>query len=153
MIVALNILWLLLGGGLLAGVVWFLVGVIAALTIVGLPWARACFTLGQFSFLPFGKEVISRKELSGHDDIGTGPLGTIGNIVWFLLVGWWLALWHLALALFLVFTIIGIPFAIAHLKLAGASLFPIGKTVQPKELVAMAKQENAAARLEEIRDR
>jgi uncharacterized membrane protein YccF (DUF307 family) len=65
--------------------------------------------------------------------VGTGPLGEIGNIVWIVLAGWWLALGHLIAAIILAVTIIGIPFAWAHLKLAGIALWPIGKMIVPAE--------------------
>ena len=68
---------------------------------------------------------------AGRSDLGTGPLGLIGNIIWLVLAGWWLALGHLLTALLLAVTIIGIPFAWAHLKLAGIALWPIGKMIVP----------------------
>ena len=61
----------------------------------------------------------------------TGPLGLVGNIIWLVLAGWWLALGHVIVALLLAITIIGIPFAWAHLKLAGIALWPIGKMIVP----------------------
>jgi hypothetical protein len=64
-----------------------------------------------------------------QSDIGTGPLGLIGNLIWLLLAGWWLALAHIATAVVLAVTIIGIPFAWAHVKLAGIALWPIGKVI------------------------
>ena len=66
---------------------------------------------------------------SGRHDIGTGAFGLLGNIVWLVLAGWWLALGHLLTAILLAVTIIGIPFAWAHLKLAGIALWPIGKMI------------------------
>jgi uncharacterized membrane protein YccF (DUF307 family) len=78
---------------------------------------------------PFGQKAVSREAYTGQQDIGTGPLGVIGNIVWLVLAGWWLALGHLATAIVLAVTIIGIPFAWAHLKLAGIALWPIGKII------------------------
>ena len=66
-----NFLWFILGG-VVMGLAWWLVGLVALLTIVGIPWAKASFVIGQFSFFPFGKEAISRKELHQADDIGTG---------------------------------------------------------------------------------
>ena len=150
MSLGLNILWFVLGG-LLSGLLWYLAGLVMAVTIIGLPWARACFMLGNFNFAPFGRDVISRKDLSGESDIGTGPLGAIGNVIWFVLFGWVLALLHLCWAVLLALTIIGIPFAIQHIKLAGAALFPIGKTVESNELVALARQESAADRLQSLR--
>ena len=74
---------------------------------------------------------MDRAELTGIPDTGTGPLGVIGNIIWFVLAGWWLALGHLLTALVLAVTIVGIPFAWAHLKLAGIALWPIGKVIVP----------------------
>ena len=128
LIFILNILWFVLGG-FFAGLGWVLAGVIMAITIIGIPWARSCFMLARYTFWPFGYDIVSREQYYGEHDIGTGALGTIGNIIWFVLAGWWLAIMHIAAAAALAVTIIGIPFAWAHVKLALASLFPIGKTV------------------------
>ena len=126
-----NILWFILGG-VLMGLGWWVAGVLCAITIVGLPWAKACFVIGQFAFFPFGKEAVSRSVVSGANDIGTGVLGTIGNVLWFLFAGLWLALGHLASALGCFVTIIGIPFGVQHIKLALIALAPIGKTIVSK---------------------
>jgi len=150
MLTVLNILWFILGG-FLAGLGWWLAGILCAITIVGLPWARACFMLGNFTFWPFGRDVISRKELTGRDDLGTGTFGTIGNIIWLIFAGWWLALGHIMLAISLGLTIIGIPFAIQHLKLAYASLFPIGQTVVDAEMVHEARRNRAATQVQQLR--
>ena len=141
-----NFLWFVFGGFLM-GLGWWIVGAIAIITIVGIPWGKACFVFGQFAFLPFGKEAISRKELSQTDDIGTGSLGLLGNIVWFVFAGIWLAIGHVLSALACAVTIIGIPFAIQHLKLASIALAPIGKTIVSKEVAAAARQRNAEAQL------
>jgi uncharacterized membrane protein YccF (DUF307 family) len=132
-----NVLWFVLGGFFM-GLGWCLAGALAFVTIVGIPWAKACFVIGQFAFFPFGNEAISRKHLTHRDDIGTGPLGLLGNVIWFLLAGLWLALGHLLSALVCFVTIIGIPFGIQHLKLAGIALAPIGKIIVPKEVAAAA---------------
>jgi uncharacterized membrane protein YccF (DUF307 family) len=124
----LNVLWFILGG-FIAGLAWILAGLIMAITIIGLPWARSCFMLARFSFWPFGYDIVSRDQLYGREDLGTGTLGTVGNVIWFVLAGWWLAIGHIAAAIGLAVTIIGIPFAWQHVKLAIASLFPVGKTV------------------------
>lgn len=124
----LNLLWFVFGGWI-SGLLWLLAGVILAITIIGLPWAQAAFRIASFSFWPFGREVISREELYGQHDLGTGSLGLVLNIVWFIFAGWWLALHHLVLAVALAVTIIGIPFAIQHIKLAIISIAPVGKTV------------------------
>ncbi len=110
---------------------WLVAAGIMAITIIGLPWSRAAFTLALYTLAPFGRTTVPRDQLEGHETIGTSPLGAIGNIVWLLLAGWWLALEHLVLAFAFAVTIIGLPFAWAHLKLAGLSLWPIGMTVIP----------------------
>ena len=78
-----------------------------------------------------------RDQYSGTEDMGTGPLGMLGNIIWLVLAGWWLALGHVITAFLLAITIIGIPFAWAHLKLAGLALWPIGKVIVPAESVPL----------------
>ena len=108
---------------------WLLAAVIMALTIIGLPWARAAWNIAVYTFLPFGRTVLPRDEVAGDEDLGTGPLGIIGNLIWFLLAGWWLAIAHVVTAFGLAITIIGIPFAWAHLKLALLSLWPVGRTI------------------------
>jgi uncharacterized membrane protein YccF (DUF307 family) len=126
----LNVLWIVLGG-LWMAVGWVIAAVIMAITIVGLPWARSALTIAAYTLLPFGQRVVSRAEYTGREDLGTGPLGLIGNLIWLVLAGWWLALGHIITAVVLAVTIIGIPFAWAHLKLAGLALWPIGKMVVP----------------------
>jgi len=128
----LNILWVVTGGVWMAAG-WLIAGVIMAITIVGLPWARAAFNIAQYTFMPFGFEAVPRNEVTGEHDIGTGGAGMVGNVIWLVLAGWWLALAHLITAIGLAVTIIGIPFAWAHLKLAGLALWPIGKTIVPRE--------------------
>jgi uncharacterized membrane protein YccF (DUF307 family) len=134
-----NLLWFILGG-VWMGIAWWIAGALAYVSIVGIPWGKACFVIGKFTFFPFGKEAISRKELKQKDDIGTGILGTIGNVIWFILAGIWLAIGHVSSALLNFITIIGIPFGIQHLKLAGIALAPIGKAVVLKEVAAAARK-------------
>jgi uncharacterized membrane protein YccF (DUF307 family) len=132
--ILLNLLWLICGGVAMAAG-WLIAAIIMAITIVGIPWARAAFNIAVYALLPFGYRAVSRAEYVGREDIGTGPLGTLGNLVWLVLAGWWLALGHLIIAIVLAVTIIGIPFAWAHLKLAGLALWPIGKMIVPAESV------------------
>ncbi len=115
----LNILWFIFGGWI-AGTAWVLAGVLLAITIIGLPWTPAAFRIAGFAYFPFGKVVIDRD---------TGPTSLLLNIVWFLVAGWWLALHHIVLAIGLAVTLIGIPFAWQHVKLALISLTPVGKAV------------------------
>ncbi|MDA8230930.1 MAG: YccF domain-containing protein [Magnetospirillum sp.] len=121
MALILNILWLVFGG-LAMAFGWLVAAALMAITIVGLPWAPAALRIAGYTLLPFGRRV---EERDG------GALGFLGNVVWFLLAGWWLALGHLVLAAAFAVTIVGIPFAWAHLKLAGLSLAPVGKAVVP----------------------
>jgi uncharacterized membrane protein YccF (DUF307 family) len=128
----LNLAWIVCGG-LWMAVAWMIAAVIMAITIIGLPWTRAAFNIGAYTLLPFGQKAVSRAAYSGAEDIGTGPLGLFGNVIWLVLAGWWLALGHLITAVLLAVTIIGIPFAWAHLKLAGIALWPIGKVIVPAD--------------------
>ena len=146
-----NFLWFIMGG-VLMGLGWWLAGLLAFVSIVGIPWGKACFVIGQFAFLPFGKEAVSRKDLSRQDDIGTGVFGFVGNILWFLVAGVWLAIGHVASAVACFVTIIGIPFGIQHLKLAAIALAPIGKTIVDKEVAAAVRGENAQSTLAKLRD-
>lgn len=124
----LNLLWIVFGGLWMAAG-WLIAAVIMAITIVGLPWSRAALEIATYTLLPFGHTVVPREAYTGHAGLGSGPLGLIGNLIWLVLAGWWLALGHLVIAFFLAITVIGLPFAWAHLKLAGLALWPIGRTV------------------------
>lgn len=145
-----NCIWFAFGG-VFMGLAWAVIGAVAFLTVIGIPWGKACFMLANFSFFPFGREVIDRKELTGKGDVGTSGWGTVGNIIWFFLAGWPLALSHVFFGVVSCCSIIGIPFGIQHFKLAGASLFPVGKTVVDKHLAVAARTENAEKRLSEMR--
>lgn len=125
----LNILWLALGG-LWMALGWLVAALVLALTIVGLPWARAALTIAGLSLLPFGQGSLNRAVATGRGDLGTGPLGLLGNVIWLVLAGWWLALGHLMAAVVNAVTIIGLPFAWAHLKLARLALWPVGRTLR-----------------------
>ena len=119
----LNLAWIIFGGLWMAAG-WVIAGIVMAITIIGLPWARAAFNIAIYTLLPFGQEMRSTPN--------AGVLSLLGNVIWFVLAGWWLALGHLILAVALAITIIGLPFAWAHLKLAAASLFPVGKEIVPR---------------------
>lgn len=124
----LNVLWIFTGG-LWMAIGWLIAAVVMALTIIGLPWARAAFNIAAYTLMPFGYIALPRDASPGQTDLGTGPLGMIGNVIWLLLAGWWLALGHIVTAVGLAVTIIGIPFAWAHLKLALLSLWPVGRAI------------------------
>ena len=128
----LNIVWIVFGGLWMAAG-WLIAALIMAITIIGLPWTRAALEIATYTLLPFGQTVVPREIYTGHAGIGSGPLGLVGNVIWLVLAGWWLALGHLVTAIMLSITVIGLPFAWAHLKLAGISLWPIGKTVVTRD--------------------
>jgi uncharacterized membrane protein YccF (DUF307 family) len=128
----LNVLWMICGGIYMAAA-WLLAALLMVITIVGIPWARAAFNIAAYTLLPFGQKAVSRSDYFGHEDVGTGPLGLLGNLIWLVLAGWWLALAHLLTAIVLAISIIGIPFAWAHFKLAGLALWPIGKMIVPAD--------------------
>jgi uncharacterized membrane protein YccF (DUF307 family) len=116
-----NIIWLVLAG------FWMFVGyliaaVLLAITIVGLPFAKQSLKLGGYALWPFGRALIQSP--TRHKG-----LSVIGNVLWFVLAGWWLALGHLVTGVALCLTIIGIPLGIADIKMAGAALVPFGRTV------------------------
>lgn len=115
----LNILWFVFGGWI-SGSLWILAGALLAITIIGLPWTPAVFRMASFSYWPFGRAAV-------HRDTGFGS--ALLNILWIVLAGWWLALHHIVLAVGLAVTIIGIPFAWQHVKLAGLALTPVGMDV------------------------
>ena len=119
----LNVLWVVFGG-LYMALAWLIAALIMAITIIGIPWARAALTIALYTLLPFGHTVVDRPA-----GLGRGPLGLLGNLIWLVLAGWWLALGHLITAICLAITIIGLPFAWAHVKLAGLALWPIGKEI------------------------
>jgi uncharacterized membrane protein YccF (DUF307 family) len=134
----LNVLWLVTGGIWMA-LAWLLAAVIMAITIIGLPWARAAYNIASYTLLPFGRVALPRDEVAGREDLGTSPVGTLGNVIWLVLAGWWLALGHIITGVGLALTIIGIPFAWAHLKLALLSLWPIGRTIVSIEDAALLR--------------
>jgi len=116
----LNILWLVLSG------VWLFLGyalaaVIMCVLIVTIPWGIAAWRVGVYALWPFGKTVVDRPT--------AGVGSALGNVVWVVLAGWWLALGHIATAIALAITIIGIPFAWANLKMLPVALLPLGKQI------------------------
>jgi uncharacterized membrane protein YccF (DUF307 family) len=104
--------------------------------IITIPFALQSLKLASFSLWPFGRTIV-KKPTAGAGSV-------IGNLIWLLLAGWWLALGHLISAVFLVITIIGIPFAIAHMKLAATALWPMGREIVPLNRVVNTDYEIVA---------
>ena len=127
----LNVLWFVFGGWI-SGLLWLLGGAVLAITVVGLPWAFAAWRIASYSFWPFGREVVWRDQAEGRGDVGTGPLGMVLNVIWFIFAGWYIALSHLVIAVAEFVSIIGIPFALKDLELAKLALAPVGRTIRVK---------------------
>lgn len=119
----LNILWVVFGGGFIIWLEYLIGGLLLCLTIIGIPFGVQCFKLAGLGLLPFGKDI--------SDAPGASPVGCVLNVFWILVAGIWIFLSHLGLALGLAITVIGIPFAIQHVKLAMLALAPFGKRVRP----------------------
>ena len=113
----LNILWNVPGLGFVAAFFWALAGCVMAITVIGLPWAKACFTLANYTLAPFGREVVSRRDVTGRWSLGAGGWGLLANIIWFLFVG---------------------------SGLAAYSIAPVGKVVVPSQVAAAIDRERAA---------
>ena len=128
----LNIIWLVLCGWWMA-LLYTLAGVLMCLLIITIPFGLQAFKLAGFMLWPFGRTVVRRAD--------AGAPSVIGNVIWLLLVGWELAIGHLVSAVLLTITIIGIPLALANLKLVPISLLPFGRTIVP---VAHAEATGAA---------
>ncbi len=126
MTLMLNVLWFIFGGWV-SGLLWLLTALVLALPIVGLPWAAAALRLGVFAFAPFGRRAIPRTGLY----VGRGGLDVVLNVIWVIFAGWWLALHHLLIGALQFVSVIGIPFAAQHFKLAALSLAPVGTEIVP----------------------
>ena len=146
-----NLVWFCLLGGFWSWLLWLMASALCFISVVGIPWSRACYNISELAAAPFGKEAINRRELTLKRDIGTSVFGTVGNLVWLLLIGIWIALAHTIAGVACCITILGIPFGLQHFKLAGLAVAPIGKSIVRKELAAEARASNAKADLEKVR--
>jgi len=125
----LNVIWLVLAGLWLA-LGYLLAAILLAITIVGLPFAKQSLKLARYALWPFGWALVE-----SPDRMRT--LSAVGNVLWFVLAGWWLAVVHLVSGIALCLTIVGIPLGIADIKMAGAALVPFGRSaVRAHELNA-----------------
>lgn len=120
----LNIIWLVLCGVWMA-LAYAVAGVICCVLIITFPWGLASFRIANYALWPFGRTTVERR------DAGAGSL--IGNIVWIVFAGWWLALGHVVTGIALCLTIIGIPFGIANFKMIPLSLVPLGREIVPTD--------------------
>ena len=116
----LNIIWLIFAGIWMA-IAYVIAGILMCITIIGIPFGVQAFKLGGYALWPFGRTLVP----TGHHE----ALSVVGNILWFIFAGWWLAIGHLITGIILCLTIIGIPLGLASFKLAGAALIPFGKEI------------------------
>ncbi len=120
----LNVIWLVLCGLWLA-IGYLVAGVVMCLLIVTIPFGIACFRLAAFVVWPFGRTVVRKPD--------AGPGSVIGNVLWFVLAGFWMAIAHVLTGIVLCLTIIGIPLGIADFKLAAVAIAPLGKDIVPTD--------------------
>ncbi len=126
--IILNVLWLIFGG-LFIALGYALAGVICCILIITIPFGIASFRMANYALWPFGRTMVR--------DPDAGAASTIGNVIWFIFAGWWLALGHIATAIVQFVTIIGIPLGIANIKMVPVSLTPLGHRIIDADDVAM----------------
>lgn len=139
-----NLIWFVFLGGFVLGMSWVFLGCLFYLTVIGIPFGRACFRIASFAFFPFGKDIVDEGLLGEARTTGTG----LANLLWFLFAGLWLALAHVGAALvsiasclLVVPIFLGAPvWAVAHLNLARVSLAPLGKRVVSKSEAAALRR-------------
>jgi uncharacterized membrane protein YccF (DUF307 family) len=126
----LNVIWLVFAGFWLA-VGYVVAGLVCCILIVTIPFGLASFRIAGYALWPFGRTVVDRR--------GAGAPSVIGNVIWVLVAGWWLALGHLVTGIALCVTIIGIPLGLANFKLIPVSLLPLGKEIVPSDQARLSR--------------
>ena len=139
-----NLLWFVFGGGLFAGLSWWLIGLFCFCTIIGIPFGIACFRIASFAFFPFGKELVPAEYVGEKAVTGS----TIGNIIWCILFGLWIAIGGILVGIGQCLTIILIPFGLANFKIAQAAFAPLGKRIVSTEVAAAARARHAQIELD-----
>ncbi len=120
----LNLIWLIFSG-LWMAILYVLAGALLFITIIGIPFALASWRIAGFALWPFGRTAVPRRD--------AGAASCVGNVLWLVLAGWWLALGHLITGVILCVTIIGIPLGLANFKLIPISLAPLGVEIVPTD--------------------
>lgn len=144
----LNILNFVLGG-FFTTLAWLLATLVSVVLIITLPLTRSCWEITKLSLLPYGNEAVHVDELSpGESSVILNTGGTLLNILWFVLFGWWLCLMHIVSGIAQCLTIIGIPVGIANFKIAGIALWPVGRRVVSVETARAAREANARRRFQ-----
>lgn len=150
-----NVIWFVLGGAVTAAF-WLIGAAVFALSIIGLPLTRAAIEMAKMSAWPFGREVVHIRDLDGKElsatTAATGTIGFIANVVWACTFGLLLFVSYLIAGVLNCLTIIGIPFGLQSFKLAGISLWPVGRRVVTRELADLVRRDKAAGALEKYRE-
>ena len=120
--VVLNLIWLILSGFWMA-VAYVVAGIVCCILIITIPFGLAAFRIANFALWPFGRTIVAKP--------GAGTPSFLGNVIWFLVAGLWLAIGHLVTGILMCLTIIGIPLGLASFKLIPVSLAPLGKDIVP----------------------
>ena len=142
----LNVLNFVLGG-FATTLAWLFATVVSMVLIITLPLTRSCWEITKLSFIPYGNEAVHVDELypdAKSDLANTG--GTVLNILWFVLFGWWLCIMHICIGITQCISIIGIPVGLANFKIAAIALWPVGRRVVPVEVAQAARTANAQRR-------
>ncbi|MBW8173956.1 YccF domain-containing protein [Ornithinimicrobium sp. Arc0846-15] len=136
----LNVIWLLFGGVWLA-LGYVVAGVICCLLIITIPFGIASFRIAGYALWPFGRTAV--------DDPMAGAWSTIGNVIWVIVAGWWLAIGHIVTSIPMFLSIVGIPLGLANLKMIPISLLPLGKMIVPSDNLRFAQaQRSTVGRVE-----
>lgn len=120
----LNVIWLVLSGLWLA-IAYVIAGIICCVLIITIPFGIASFRIAGYALWPFGRTTVVRRD--------AGTMSVVGNVIWFIVAGWWLALGHVVTGALLCLTIIGIPLGVANFKLIPVSLMPLGREIVPSD--------------------
>jgi uncharacterized membrane protein YccF (DUF307 family) len=126
----LNVIWLVLCGFWMA-IAYVLVGIVCFILIITIPFGIAAFRIAGYVLWPFGRQIMPRRD--------AGVMSLIGNIIWIVIAGWWLAIGHLVTGVALCLTIIGIPLGLANFKIIPISLMPLGVQIEPTDTGVMAR--------------
>lgn len=119
-----NLIWIIFGG-FLGAIFWLFAALIMAVSIVGLPFAYAAMRIASFVLLPFGRHLADARDVGASRIPGTA----LANLIWVIFAGFWLFLFHSVVGILFCVTVIGIPFGMAHFKLATVSFAPLGKRI------------------------
>ncbi|MBS0847860.1 YccF domain-containing protein [Citrobacter sp. JGM124] len=142
----LNVLNFVLGG-FATTLAWLFATLVSMVLIITLPLTRSCWEITKLSFIPYGNEAIHVDELYPQDQSALANTGgTLLNILWFVLFGWWLCIMHICIGITQCISIIGIPVGLANFKIAAIALWPVGRRVVPVEVAQAARMANAQRR-------